>query len=64
MAATFDLGAYVRASTAASGVPERVEDADVIREAVSLLLAMHASKSQLDQDRSAKTAPKPDRSKS
>jgi hypothetical protein len=49
----FDLAGYVRASTAASGVPERVQDPDVIRDGVSLLLAMRAKPLQSSSDQTA-----------
>lgn len=61
---SFDLDTYLRESTAASGVPERVEDAEVIREAVTLLLAMRATPLQFSPDRTAKTPRKRDRSRS
>jgi hypothetical protein len=38
----FDLDAYLRESTAKSGVPLKVSDADVLRDAVAILLAMRS----------------------
>jgi hypothetical protein len=55
MPGSFDLDSYIKESSAASGVPERIENPDTIREAVCLLLAMRASKFQSLTDQSAKT---------
>jgi hypothetical protein len=39
----FDLDEYVRQSTAASGVPEKLEDPDTIRDVVTLLSSVRSS---------------------
>jgi hypothetical protein len=47
----FDLAEYLRESTAKSGVPEKVTDPDVMREAVRILLAMRARRTTEEEPR-------------
>jgi hypothetical protein len=44
----FDMDAYLRESTGKSGVPLKVEDSDVLRDATAMLLAMRAKSQKED----------------
>jgi len=56
----FDLSQYVRQSTSASGVPEKLEDPDAIYDAVTLLAGVRPSNAtRPSSGRTARSAPSP-----